>query len=230
MNVKQTIAISYRSPLGRVASFDQYGAEMLRLEPGAEADAEWERATRSGATCYEHAIWLDMAASWSENKAPEGAREENEMSRKKNTNTTNSDVTTGTVENAPLDGAPPKPKTKRPRSGSWTPVTRQIPIPGTEDADGNALGAPIEFYRVEFAGETLEVLKNRAGVKQGNDWIKGIKARGEEGLKIDRLRREIEEMIPTASTSDVSIRLTRAALCLAGQFVTTCAEGEEPTA
>jgi len=134
----------------------------------------------------------------------------------KKTKTTTDDTTPRTRK--PRD--PNAPPVKRPRTGTWTPVTRQIPIPGTEDADGNALTTPVEFYSVEFAGETLEVLHNRDGAKRANAWIKGIKARGEEGLKIDRLRRELEEMIGTASTSDVAVRLTRAVAALRGREVT----------
>jgi hypothetical protein len=104
-----------------------------------------------------------------------------------------------------------KPKTTRPRSGLWTPIVKQIPIPGTDET------TDVEFYAVEFAGETCEVRKNREGVKKGNAWIKGIKGRGEFELKVDRIRRELEKMIETSSPGEVTARLQRAERALAGE-------------
>ena len=54
-----TPSISYRSPLGTVLAFDQFGAEVVRLEPGAEAEAEWERMQTSGVPCHDGAAWID---------------------------------------------------------------------------------------------------------------------------------------------------------------------------
>jgi hypothetical protein len=120
--------------------------------------------------------------------------------------------TTATKTRKPRD--PNAPPVKRPRAGCWTPVTRDVPIPGTQDADGKALTTPVEMYTVEFCGETIEVLKNRAGVKIGNNWIKSIKSRGEESLRIHSIRKKLEEMAKTASTADVRDRLMAAVATL----------------
>jgi hypothetical protein len=104
-----------------------------------------------------------------------------------------------------------KPKTTRPRSGTWTPIVKAIPIPGTDET------TDVEFYTVEFAGETCEVRKNREGVKKGNSWIKGIKGRGEFELKVDRIRRELEELSEKASTQEMTARLYAASRALAGE-------------
>jgi hypothetical protein len=125
---------------------------------------------------------------------------------------------------------PSAPPIRRPRAGCWTPVTRQIPIPGTQDADGNALTTPVEFYVVEFCGETIEVLKNRAGMKRANDWTRKIRAHGEEGLRVDTIRRKLEEMSEAASTQEMTARLYRASRVLAGDPDTMATEPTEPTA
>jgi hypothetical protein len=55
-------AIAYRSPLGRVAAYDQFGAVVERHEPGGEADAAWERLRVEGARVYDGAEWMDPRA------------------------------------------------------------------------------------------------------------------------------------------------------------------------
>jgi hypothetical protein len=114
---------------------------------------------------------------------------------------------------------PNAPAVKRPRAGCWTPVTRQIPIPGSQDADGKALTLDAEMYSVEFAGETIEVLKNRDGVKRANAWIKGIKNRGEESLHIDKISRQLEALSESASSQEMTARLYKAAQVLKGERV-----------
>jgi hypothetical protein len=84
---------------------------------------------------------------------------------------------------------------KRPRAGSWLPVVRTYQIPGTD------LTLDVEMYTVEFAGETLEVKRDRAGVAKANAWIRGIREREERLLKIDRLRRELAAMEGTDGTT-----------------------------
>lgn len=64
-----TPSISYRSPLGRVAAYSYgNGACVERHEPGAEADAAWERFGRTpdgwdGVSRYDGAEWMDMPGS-----------------------------------------------------------------------------------------------------------------------------------------------------------------------
>jgi hypothetical protein len=101
------------------------------------------------------------------------------MAKKKNGGMNTNDATEATT----------KPKTTRPRSGTWTPIVKAIPIPGTDET------TDVEFYTVEFAGETCEVRKNREGVKRGNAWVKGIKGRGEFELKVDRIRRQLDALL-----------------------------------
>ena len=116
------------------------------------------------------------------------------------------------------DGTATKPKTKRPRAGEWTPFVKQIPIPGTDEV------MDVEFYRVEFAGEVCEVRHDRAGVKRGNHWIRDIKRRGEEGLKVYDIRKKLEALAATASTPEVRDRLMAAANLLGSD----CGPDETP--
>jgi hypothetical protein len=106
-----------------------------------------------------------------------------------------------------------KPKVKRPRSGTWTKTSRQIPIPGTE-----ADTADLDMYRVEYAGETLEVQRNRAGVKKANAWIRSIRKSSGELLRVDKIRRQLEKMIVEGghegSTSDLAHCLKAAVVVL----------------
>jgi hypothetical protein len=151
------------------------------------------------------------------------------MSRKKNGNGNgNGPQTTDATEVA--HGAATKPKIRRPRAGSWTPVVRQIPIPGTQDADGAALTTPVEFYVVEFCGETIEVLRNRDGAKRASEWIRNIRAGGEERLRVDTIRRKLEEMSEAATTHEMTERLYTAARVLAGDRVVLERSDQEPTA
>ena len=142
------------------------------------------------------------------------------MSRKKNTTVTNADGATSEAGSAANEATRPArtrtprdpnaPPVKRPRAGSWLPVVRTYQIPGTD------LSIDVEMYTVEFAGETLEVKRDRAGVAKANAWIKGIKARGEEALRVDRIRRQLEEMSEAASTQEMTARLYTAARVLGG--------------
>lgn len=50
---------AYRSPAGRVRSFNFCGSPVDGFDPGAEADAAWERLRKSGCPLYENAAWLD---------------------------------------------------------------------------------------------------------------------------------------------------------------------------
>ena len=59
---RMTPSISYRSPLHRVLAFDQFGAVVMRLEPGAGADAAWEAAGAAGVSRYDGAEWVDENA------------------------------------------------------------------------------------------------------------------------------------------------------------------------
>jgi hypothetical protein len=139
------------------------------------------------------------------------------MSRKKRENggmqTNDATETTPKPTRTRTPRDPNAPPVKRPRSGSWLPVVRTYQIPGTD------ISIDVEMYTVEFAGETCEVRKNREGVKRGNAWIKGIKARGEEALRVDRIRRQLEEMSEAASTQEMTARLYRASRVLAGDEV-----------
>ena len=68
-----TPSISYRSPLGRLVAFDQYGAVVLRLEPGAEADAEWEALGAAGVSRHDGAEWVDEnAGDWTRDGTRDG--------------------------------------------------------------------------------------------------------------------------------------------------------------
>lgn len=98
-----------------------------------------------------------------------------------------------------------KPKVKRPRSGVWTPVSKQIPIPGT---DGDT--ADLDMYRVEYAGEEIEVQRNRAGVKKANAWIRGLRTRAEEELRISKIRKQLDEMLARATRPEIQDRLVGA--------------------
>jgi hypothetical protein len=125
--------------------------------------------------------------------------------------------TSSTKTRKPRD--PNAPPITRPRSGHWTPITKQIPIPGTQDADGAALTTSVEMYRVEFAGESIEVLKNRDGTKAATAWIRAIKNRSVEGVKIEKIRRDLVTMSESASCDDARARLLAAANILASGTV-----------
>jgi|GEM_PF-3595792 hypothetical protein len=102
-----------------------------------------------------------------------------------------------------------KPKVKRPRAGIWTKTSKQIPVPGTETDI-----AVLDMYRVEYAGETLEVQRNRAGVNKANAWIRGIRDGRSELARVDKIRKQLEKMITRGghenSTSDLAKRLKTA--------------------
>lgn len=164
-----TALIAYRSPAGRVVAYRRSDAIVVEHhEPGLEADAAWERLGRTtGVVMKDRAEWLDRSPSWRDEPGDEPEKENETMAKK-------------TTEN---NEAVVKPKVKRPRSGCWTKTSRQIPIPGTKSDT-----ADLDMYCVEFKGETLEVQRNREGVKKANSWIRAIKARAELGLKVERLR------------------------------------------
>lgn len=110
------------------------------------------------------------------------------MSKKTKTTEADTNGTPGATPRTRKPRDPNAPAIKRPRAGSWTPVVRTYQIPETD------LSIDVEMYSVEFAGETLEVKRDRAGVAKANAWIKGIREREERLLKIDRLRRELAAM------------------------------------
>ena len=130
-------SIAYRSPAGRVVAFDKYGAKTECHEPGVEAEKAWQRLGLLGATMCPMAVWLDKEPS-----APEGWNDT--MTR------------TAQSESAKAMDAETnvkaKPKVKRQRSGTWTKISKQIPIPGTESDT-----ADLDMYRVEYAGEEMDV-------------------------------------------------------------------------
>jgi hypothetical protein len=116
---------------------------------------------------------------------------------------------------------PNAPKVKRPRSGTWTKISRQISIPvACRDEHGDIATDPdtadLDMYRVEFKGETLEVQRNRAGVKKGNDWIRAIKSRAKLELKIYRIRLKLVDLSSEA-TGGLAERLNQAARMLEEQ-------------
>lgn len=160
-----TALIAYRSPAGRVAAYNKYdGADTERHEPGPEADAAWERLRVEGVIQYEKAAWLDRYPSWREEPGDEPEKENETMAKK-------------TTENNEA-----KPKVKRPRAGVWTQVVRTFPLPGTDST------IDVEMYTVEYRGDTLDVQRNREGVKKANIWIKGIKSQHNLKMKVEHLR------------------------------------------
>jgi hypothetical protein len=154
----------------------------------------------------DRAEWLDRSPSWRD----EPGREPEE----RNESMTKMSKTLGTTETTPE-----KPKVKRPRAGCWTQVSRQVQIPGTADS------VDLEMYRIEFAGETLEVQRNRAGVKKANDWIRAIKARADLGLKIASIRKGLLTLAETADPETAG-RLNRAAVLLIEDVVTRLSTGD----
>jgi len=81
------------------------------------------------------------------------------------------------------------------------------------------------MYRVEYRDETLEVQRNRAGVKKARAWIRGLKARAEQGLKIDRIRKQLVELAQEAD-AETAGRLNRAAVLLLEDVETRLSLGD----
>jgi hypothetical protein len=199
-------AVLYRSPLGRVRGYSEFGAQVITLETGRESDLEWAVSGAAGVLRFDNANWLDFPTDNPSAPSERSQRGDN-MTEK----------TSSTKPRKTRD--PNAPPITRPRSGHWTPISRQIPIPGTQDADGAALTMNADMYRVEFAGESIEVLKNRDGTKAATAWIRTIKNRSEEGAKIEKIRATLINMSETASTEDARARLLAAANILASGTV-----------
>jgi hypothetical protein len=69
------------------------------------------------------------------------------------------------------------------------------------------------MYRVEYAGKTIEVQRNRTGVKKANTWIRELKRDAELRMKTDRIRRELLSLSEEANGT-LSDHMKRAALLL----------------
>jgi hypothetical protein len=51
--------------------------------------------------------------------------------------------------------------------------------------------APLELYRVEYAGYSIEVRRDRTGVKAAHAWIRQRKDEEARALRVDRIRRQL---------------------------------------
>jgi hypothetical protein len=89
---------------------------------------------------------------------------------------------------------PNAPAIKRPREGTWTRISKQIPIPGCFKTDGTAVMSDLSMWRVEYSGEIIEVPANRAGQKKITEWKKAIKARAGERMKILKIKKMIQTL------------------------------------
>jgi len=159
------------------------------------------------------------------------------MSRKKRENggmqTNDATETTPKPTRTRTPRDPNAPPVKRPRSGTWTKISKQVGIPGTgrgaaelaktmgpfgpggvmpcgEDPDT----IDLEMYRVEFAGETLEVRRDRAGVKKANEWIRAIKGADERNGRMLKIHAALLVLEGEETRDDMKRRLGLAAAAL----------------
>lgn len=184
-----TALIAYRSPSGRVRLYTALNGVCIKMfEPGKEADEAWFRM--DPVFRQDDAKWIDAAGLGRgvTGSKPEGGNEE---------------MTKKTESPIVFDAQVEKPKVKHPRSGTWTKTSRQVPISGGT--------ADLDMYVITFAGETLEVQRNRAGVKKANAWIRGMKKRSEQMVKIERIRKALLELADETEPHMISSYLRKAA-------------------